>query len=473
MFTRLSLRGALAAALLSLSLAPATAETERPNIIIFLADDHGWGDLGVQGASDVKTPNLDRLAQEGAFLTDFYSNHTICAPTRAGFITGRYQHSFGFENARPMDEETPNGLPVDVPTVPERLKALGYATGMTGKWHMGYFPQHAPTNRGFDFYYGTLAGAMAYVPTGSSGLKYVWRGLETEPMPAHVTDAFGAEAVTFIEQHKDEPFFLYVAFTAVHAPLQTTEEYLARFPDETDPDRRIYLGMLAAMDDAVGNVVSAVDRNGLGEKTLILFSGDNGGPTWQTTSANGPLNGVKVLTLEGGIRVPTIARWTGRIPPGQRLPTMGISHDLTATALAVAGGELGPEIDGVNLMPFLTGEASGNAHDQLFWRFGPHAGMREGPWKLVQIGQTAFLFNLDTDIGERNDLSAAEPERFAAMKAAWKAWSDSMPRPAWGTCSDVSYEECKPSGALVKLYEDYVAGMPVDPRPMLYGGGPE
>lgn len=451
----------------------ANAAERKPNIVFILADDHGYGDLGAHGARDVRTPNLDRLARDGARFTDFYANHPICAPSRAGLLTARYQHRFGFENNGPMSADLPNGLPRDVPTVPERLKSAGYRTGMTGKWHLGLMPFHAPTARGFDFYYGTLFGAMAYVPEGASGSKTVVRGTEIEPMPAHVTEAFGDEAVSFIERNRDDPFFLYVSFTAVHAPMQTTQRYLDLFPDEPDPKRRKYLGMLAAMDDAIGDIVAAIDDNGLAEDTLILFSSDNGGPTWQTTSANRPLNGVKALTLEGGIRVPTIVRWRGTIPAGQVLSTMGIGHDLTATAMAVAG--IGPDddIDGVNLMPFVTGKATGNAHEELYWRMGPQGAMRQGPWKLVKVGDVSYLFNLNDDIGERTDLAAGMPERLQAMEAAWQAWSDSMQRPAFGRCAGGAQRECIAPPGFLKLVDNYVNGRPTRPREFLYGGGPE
>jgi arylsulfatase A-like enzyme len=457
MHSHFSLMARAAMVALAVFLLPAAsvlaATPEKPNIVFILADDHGYGDLGVHGARDVETPNLDRLAREGARLTDFYANHPVCGPSRAGLLTARYQHRFGYENNGPMGPTSPNGLPVDEPTVPERLKKVGYATGMTGKWHLGFQPHHAPTARGFDFYYGTLLGAMAYVPDGASGNKTVVRGTQVEPMPAHVTEGFGEEAVEFIEQNKDRPFFLYVSFTAVHAPLQTTQAYLDRFPNEKDPKRRIYLGMLAAMDDQIGDIVATIDKNGLGENTLIMYSSDNGGPTWQTTSANRPLNGVKALTLEGGIRVPTIIRWTGTIPAGQVLSTMGIGHDLTATALAVAGAELDDRI-------------------RLFWRFTAQGAMREGPWKLVKVGEKSYLFNLKNDIGERNDLAAQEPARLAQMEASFEVWSDSVEQPAFGRTA-ASVIRSGLAARVKGLVDDYVAGRPVNPRPLLYGGGPE
>lgn len=463
------------AALLGVLLWPilvAAEVPEKPNIVFILADDLGYGDLGVQGGTDVATPHIDQLARKGARFTNFYANHPICAPSRAGIITGRYQQRFGFEHNGPM-RGTSNGLPPSQKTVPERLQALGYTTGMIGKWHLGYTPEHEPTARGFNTFYGTLHGAMAYVPDGASGLKKLRRGTSEAPMPHHVTEAFGDEAVAFIDKNKDRPFFLYVSFTAVHAPLQTTQDYLDRFPEVEDRERRIYLAMLAAMDDAVGDITTAIDRHGLAEKTLIIFTSDNGGPTWQTTSSNGPLNGVKALMLEGGLRVPTIIRWKGVVPEGQVLSTVGIGHDLSATSLAVAGAKLDGEIDGVSLIPHLTGEATGNVHEQLFWRMATQGAMRDGPWKLVKVAGVSYLFNLDEDLGEHNNLAAKELDRLHDMEARWKAWSDSMARPAFGRCSTVPQEQCKAPQALADLVDNYVAGRPVNPRPLLYGGGPE
>lgn len=448
------------------------APDDRPNIIVILADDLGYGDLGVQGGRDVATPNIDRLAAQGVRMTDFYAGHPVCAPSRASLMTGRYQHRFGFENnpGLPQRTDPTAGLPRDVQTLPERLKARGYVTAMFGKWHLGWTPANTPTARGFDTFYGFLDGAMAYTADARSGAKEILRGTEPVPMPEHTTEAFTHEAVTFIESHKDQPFFIYQSFNAVHAPLQSTKPYLARFANVADPDRRTYLAMLAALDDAVGEITATVDRNGLGRRTLIVFMSDNGGPTWQTTSANGPLNGVKALTLEGGIRVPAIFRWTGTLPAGQVRRSVAMEFDVTATALAMAGAARGPELDGRDLRPWLTGARTGDVHDQLFWRAGPQGAMREGPWKLVHVADADYLFDLSQDVGEHHDLAKAEPERLARMTTAWGAWSASMAPARWGTLNRTGTAN---PAALRALVEAYIAGGPVDPRPLLYGGGPE
>ena len=443
----------------------------KPNVIVILADDLGYGDLGVQGGRDVATPRIDRLAAEGVRLTDFYANHPVCSPSRAGLLAGRYQHRFGFENNPGLAQRTSPEFGLSAaPILPERLKAQGYATAMFGKWHIGYTEGNVPTARGFDTFYGFLDGAMAYTPDGATGLKSLLRGTAEAPMPAHTTEAFASEAATFIAENKDRPFFIYAAFNAVHAPLQSTSPYLARFAHVSDPSRRAYLAMLAALDDAVGTIVDAVDRNGLGNETLIVFTSDNGGPTWQTTSANGPLNGVKALTLEGGIRVPAIFRWTGTLPAGRVLDTVAIGHDVAATAVALSGAPVGPDLDGVDLTPFLKGQKTGDAHRQLFWRSNYQGAMREGRWKMVKAEDAYYLFDLKADIGERRDLAATNPKRLAEMKATWTGWSDSMMAPRWGS---LNRSGSAPGGEIKGLIDRYVKGLPTDPRALLYGGGPE
>lgn len=445
---------------------------ERPNIIIILADDLGYGDLGVQGGRDVATPNIDRLAAEGVRFTDFYAGHPVCAPSRASLMTGRYQHRFGFENNPGMGQraDVGFGLPRQPGILPERLKARGYATAMVGKWHLGFTPQNTPAGRGFDLCYGFLDGAMAYLADAPSGSKSMMRGQGPAPMPAHTTEAFTQEAVQFIDANRDRPFFIYAAYNAVHAPLQSTDPYLARFADVKDPKRRAYLAMLAALDDGVGEITAAVDRNGLAGKTLIVFTSDNGGPTWQTTSANGPLNGVKATVLEGGIRVPAIFRWPGTIPAGKTSSAVAMEFDLSATALALAGEPPSADLDGLNLMPFLAGDRSGDVHSSLYWRSGAQGAVRSGPWKMVKAEDQFYLFDLRSDLGEHHDLAASNPARLKTLKGEWQAWSDAMMPAKWGPLNATGSAN---PGEVKALIGDYVAGRAVDPRRLLYGGGPE
>jgi len=467
-------RGMLLSFAASLALAPdlAAAAERKPNIVLILADDLGYGDLGVQGGRDVATPNIDRLAAAGVRMTDFYANHPNCGPSRAALLSGRYQHRFGFENnPGPAQRNSPLvALPRDAGTLPERLKLEGYATAMVGKWHNGYTAENLPMARGFDQFYGFHGGAMAYTAEGPNGAKEMFRNGAPAPMPAHTTEAFTDEAVNFIQAQKDRPFFLYAAYNAVHAPMQTTDPYLRRFAHVQDPTRRAYLAMLAALDDGVGRIVGAVDSAGLARDTLIVFVSDNGGPTWQTTSSNRPLNGVKSTMLEGGVRVPAIFRWTGHLPAGRTSAFAGMGFDITATALAAAGSPLTPDLDGVDLTPILAGQSSRPGDRPLYWRLGRQAGMRSGHWKIVGADDRWWLFDLARDPGERHDLAKARPDVLARLRGDWERWSASMQPPLWGSLNRTDRSE---PGELKALIDAYVRGRPVNPRSLLYSGGPE
>ncbi len=288
-------------------------ETERPNIVFILADDLGYGDLGIQGDKQAVTPNIDALSAHGVRLTNYYANHPVCSPSRAALLTGEYQHRMGFEynSGSPNNTSPIFGLPPTATTIAQRLKAAGYATGMFGKWHVGFQPDRVPTAKGFDVFYGFLSGAHAYTPhserarrdatqPGSNrwgGGESMLRGTTPERMPDHTTEAFASEAINFIDQNKQRPFFVYLPFNAVHAPLDTTKAYYDRFPEIKNENRRVHLAQLAAIDDAIGRVVAKLQKDGLMEKTIVVFASDNGGPTQETTSSNAPLNGVKGLVL--------------------------------------------------------------------------------------------------------------------------------------------------------------------------------
>jgi arylsulfatase A-like enzyme len=415
----------------------------KSNVLVIVGDDMGYADTGFQGCKDIPTPHLDALAKGGVKFTSGYVSGPYCSPTRAGLLTGRYQTRFGHE-FNPGGGKT--GLPTTETTFADRFKAAGYATGLVGKWHLGSLPEMQPQKRGFNEFFGFLGGAHSYFPRRDM-LKSVLRGSEPVDEGAYLTDAFGREAVAFVERHKAEPFFLYLAFNAVHTPMHADDVRLKKFAGIGDNQRRTYAAMMLAMDDAVGAVVAKLRERGLEENTLIAFFSDNGGPTMQGTTINGskntPLRGSKRQTLEGGIRVPFFMAWKNHLPAGLVYDHPVIQLDVQPTALAACGIDPGPgsKIEGVNLLPYLTGKATGAPHDALFWRFGQQMAVRKGDWKLVRYGPNATLqagetwpklYNLKDDIGEATDLSAKMPDKVKELQAAWDKWNTGNVPPLWG-----------------------------------------
>ncbi len=429
------------------------AAPSKPNVLVILADDLGYGELGCQGFTrQIPTPNIDRIARGGVRFTSGYVSGPYCSPTRAGLLTGRYQTRFGHEfNPGPARSASDAfGLPLSEITIGDHLKAAGYTTGWFGKSHLGYAPPFHPFKRGFDEYYGFLGGAHSYLDASADKANPILRGTTpTTDIDGYTTDAFGREAVKFIEHHKSSPWFCYLAFNAVHGPLQATDKYLARFPNIKNDKRLPYAAMQSAMDDAVGSVLDKIQELGQEENTLIFFFSDNGGPTRQTTSKNGPLRGFKAQTWEGGIRVPFMVQWKGHIPAGKVDDRPVIQLDIVPTALAAAGVAIEPQwkLEGVNLLPYLTGEQSGAPHEALYWRFGPQVAIRKGDWKLVKgaggpgiVGielrttanmDGAELYNLSQDIGETTNLADQQPDKVNELAADWNRWNRENVEAKW------------------------------------------
>jgi arylsulfatase A-like enzyme len=411
----------------------------KPNVLILLADDMGYGDVGFHGCKDIPTPNLDALAKSGVRCTNGYVSGPYCSPTRAALLTGRYQQRFGHEfnpggGARMRDI----GLPVDQVTIADRLRANGYVTGLVGKWHLGGAPKFHPNRRGFDEFFGFLGGANAYLPGAEGTVPNLLRNQEPVAEKEYLTDALGREAISFIDRHKEKPFFLYLAFNAVHTPMHADDARLKRFASIKDPKRRTYAAMLSALDEQVGNVIGRLRSAGLEENTLIFFFSDNGGPVMQGTSINGsrndPLRGSKRTTLEGGIHVPFVVSWKGVLPAGKVYDPPVIQIDVLPTVLAAANIQPKPEwkLEGADLVPHLKGEAKAPPHDALYWRFGQMMALRQGDWKLVKYDATPTkLYNLAKDLGESQDLSAANPDRVSAMEETWRKWDTSNVPPLW------------------------------------------
>ena len=407
--------------------APLFARAEsQPNVIIFYADDLGWGEISAQGFSkDIPTPNIDSLAQNGLRFTNGYVAATYCSPSRAGLMTGRYPTRFGHEFNSVANTV---GLRADQTTMATRLKALGYATAAIGKWHLGDQPGNRPTKRGFDEFFGTLNNTPFFHPTNFIDSRLSNEVREVTDDTFYTTEAYAERAVEWLENNKSKPCFLYLPFNAVHAPLQAPKKLLDRFPNIADEKRKTFAAMMSGMDDAIGRVLAKVRALGQEENTLIFFISDNGGPTSSTTSYNGPLRGFKMTTFEGGTRVPFIAQWKGKIPAGKTydLPVMNL--DVLPTAIIAAGGkpEASWNLDGVDLMPYLTGTNTSRPRQTLYWRYGPQWAIRDGDMKLVVSkggSGKPELYNLAADIGESKDLAAAEPAKVKELQAMWDKWS--------------------------------------------------
>ena len=415
----------------------ALAAERKPNILVIVADDQGYADLGVQGAKDIPTPNIDSIARKGVRFTDGYVSCPICSPTRAGIQTGRYQNRFGHEtNPGPEALAASNfGMPRSETTIAERLKTVGYATGLVGKWHLGYRPELTPTERGYSGFFGFLGGAHEYLHNPQARRNDLFRGTTPIVEKSYLTEAFGREASAFIERHRETPFFLMVTFNAIHTPQQATEKYLQRFPDISDPIRKNCAAMLSAMDDAVGGILSTLRGHGLEKDTLIFYVSDNGGPTASNGSRNAPFSGGKTMLLEGGIRVPFLAQWPGVIPAGLTYSKPVISLDIHPTCLAAAGYRepvsAEKSLDGVDLLPYLSGKQQGVPHEVLYWRFLPQYAIRKGNYKLLRMGGREQLFDLASDPGEKHDLLKEKAEVAAELRGLLDRWDSKLAPPAW------------------------------------------
>lgn len=423
---------------LVLTAAFAALAADRPNMLIIVADDLGYHDLGFQGSKDISTPNLDRLAASGVRCTNGYVSHSFCSPTRAGLLTGRYQHRFGHENNPAwLPESTRDGLPLDQVTLPELLKKAGYQTGAVGKWHLGAHPQFHPLKRGFDEYFGALGGGHEYFPGRKGSSEYTIplnRNGVDEPQSGYLTGQFGDEAASFVKRHagQGKPWMLYLAFNAPHTPLQAPESWLQKLAHIPDANRRTYAAMVCAMDEAVGHVLDELQSTGQRDNTIILFVSDNGGPNLSFKGVgnftdNSPLRGAKGDLYEGGMRVPFLVSWPARLKPGSYEQPV-IALDFLPTLVSLAGGSAPQDrvIDGVDLMPFLTGEKQGAPHERLFWRTqgpqGNHA-VRQGAWKLVhKAGSPPELYDLSSDVGESRDLASEQPGKVQELQAAIAEW---------------------------------------------------
>lgn len=416
----------------------------KPNLIIILTDDQGYHDVGFNGCKDIPTPNLDSIARNGVRFSNGYVSYSVCSPSRAGLLTGRYEERFGHERNPQWQPHNPHsGLPLTETTLADALGKVGYYSEVIGKWHLGCNPALHPLKRGFNEFYGFLGGGHRYLPdeltiknTDDAKNEYqsyrLWIMHNHTPVKTtkYLTDAFSDEAVKFVDQHKDQPFFLYLAYNAPHTPLEATKKYLDRFPNIENPRRRTYAAMISAVDDGVGRLLAELRKQGLEDQTMVFYLSDNGGPTHANASNNHPLRGEKGTPWEGGWRVPFAVQWPGHLPAGKVYNEPIISLDIFATmaALSHVPTNAARPLDGVNLMPYLTGEKSGAPHQTIYLRMydrGAFA-VRSGDDKLVisKHGEKPELFNITQDISESKNL-ASEPkmqpvlEELERRRAAW------------------------------------------------------
>jgi len=425
------------------------ASTKQPNIIIILSDDGGYSDFGFSGnafgKANFDTPNLDKLAKRGVTFSQGYVTASVCSPSRAGMLTGRYQQRFGHEynlpvTPEPGDVEKFNGMHVKEKTIADHLKASDYRTGLIGKWHLGLADQFHPNNRGFDEFYGLLGGGRSYWEIEGNDTQYTNMRSNNKAVKheGYLTDRLGEQAISFIERNKENPFFLYLSYTAVHAPMEAKPEHEKQLSHITDKNRRTLAAMTLALDESVGQVLAALDETGLTKNTLIIFLNDNGGPSDANYSINKPFSGVKGTLYEGGLRVPFTMSWPGKIKPGTSYDEVISSLDIVPTALAAANAEQMGEraLDGVDLLPFLNDSNESKPHQTLFWRRAAFAAVRDGDHKLVRYpDRPAVLYNVAKDIGEHKNIAEDNPLLVRKLMKKLFAWENELQAPMFLTHS--------------------------------------
>jgi arylsulfatase A-like enzyme len=444
--TALTLLAALSSA--ALFAQPAPIRQDRPNVVLIITDDVGYGDIGSYGAPDIKTPNIDSLARTGTRLTDFYANASSCTPTRAGLISGRYQQRYSLErpfNTARIDGEF--GLPATGHSLPRLLANNGYATGLIGKWHLGYKPEFSPGAHGFNYFFGLKSGYGDYYQhTDSDGRPDLFENAEPVTVDGYMTDLITGRSTKFITDNAAKPFFLEVAYTAAHWPYQVPDRpsvaidnsrHVMPF-DEKPETRADYVKMMERADRGVGEILATLEKLGLARNTIVIFTNDNGG---EWLSRNTPLSHRKFTLWEGGIRVPTLIRWPGRVPAGRVSPQVGITMDITASILAATGTTVPPTArpDGINLFPILAGQAA-PVERTLFWRVQTaglnQRAVRSGDLKLLVDGLVRFqLFDVRKDVSEHHDLSQQQPAAVRRLREQLLAWEKDVDAEAKGVGS--------------------------------------
>ena len=414
----------------------------KPNLVLILADDLGYGDIGIHGSKQIPTPSIDKLANEGILFKQAYVSSPVCSPSRAGLMTGKNQLSFGFDNnlftAQAGFDPEFVGLPLAEVTLADRLKSLGYINGLMGKWHLGEKAQFYPTKRGFHEFWGFLAGGHDYFsakPAGENMDSPIECNFKTPDPLTYMTDDIGDECVDFIRRHKNEPFFLFASFNAPHSPMQATAEDLELFKNIKDEVRRTYCAMVYRLDINIGKIIKALQEEGLEENTFVVFLSDNGGPSIDPISngsINAPFRGQKTTVLEGGIRVPFIVKWPAKLGAGEIVDDMVLSLDIFPTFLKAAGGSISEKdkLRGVDLIPFLSGQTDKIPHTTMEWKYTVSTAIREGDWKLIRLpDRLPMLYYIQDDLSELNDVSLQNLDRTKTMLKNLGQWEIHLPHP--------------------------------------------
>lgn len=459
--TTLALGGALLAA---------KAE-KRPNVIVFMADDMGYADVGFTGAKDIKTPNLDKLASNGVVFTNGHANHSFSGPSRAALMTGRYPYRFGFDTNPSYDPcNSYMGLDVNETLFPERMQKKGYKTAVIGKWHLGTSPEFHPNNRGFDYFFGFLGGGHDYFridmlkKVDEGYLQPLMRNNKPAEFDGYLTTALSQDAVKFVDKNHDKPFFLYLAYNAPHQPLQAPKEDIERYSFIENKKRRTYAAMVDVMDRGIGQVVDELKRHGIYEDTIIFFLSDNGGPQPNSNGMGGnasinlPYRAGKGSLFEGGHHVPFMMSYPAKIKSGIVYDYPVCALDISRTAVDMAGGDamVAPAMEGVNLVPFVLGEQRGAPHEAIFIRGGKN-------WAMVtpdlhkyhnnDVLSAPKLYDLKSDVHEDNNLISKKKDLRERYEAMWQEWhKDNKPAAMIGYKDyhkkrDAFFEEARPKGA--------------------------
>lgn len=443
----------------------AQPKADKPNVVLILADDLGFSDVGFNGCKDIPTPNIDRIAKNGVTFENGYVTYAVCGPSRAGLITGRYQDRFGFSrNPLLAPNDVNMGLPLTEDTMADILKRKGYVSTAIGKWHLGTHSALHPIKRGFDEFFGFLDGGHQYFPQNwtlnditqtrnqNDGYKTkLLRGTKTVEETEYLTDALSREAVEFIDRNDKKPFFIYLAYNAPHTPLQASSKYLDRFNTIENQKRKTYAAMVSAMDDGIGTILNQLKNKGLEENTIVIFLSDNGGPAYDNASNNKPLRGNKSDFWDGGIKVPFAIQWPAKIKAGNVYQNPVISLDILATVSSYIKADINPNkpLDGVNLLPFITGKDKSAPHEYLFWRNydANMIAVRTPTHKMVIAkDKTQALYNSQADLAEQRNLIAQDKPKFDQLMLQWKAWEQQMMNPVFlGLTQDLLYSQQNPN----------------------------